>query len=270
MVEHLEIRNFTPISFEDRTITFKTSLDIIQEVMNVPMCALTSLLRANGYDDVDDTTSLCIDEKGLDIFAEAYIRKIRSYFFSSLRNISRLAQNELNSFNQFIESFKKTDLQGASLKWSDIDTEHLRGTFIDKVKRKTSPQSTCSSYLDLFTRVVVRKQRKDNRPLSYIDYSASCFTVSYESIIQELSIQRTDELLDNIVHSYYYVAKSTYSTPQWHIDFQIRNIYISARYHIYSTGSDEDSNSTVIKSDYPFIYQPNAIGISSYPLPIAG
>ena len=235
MVEHLEIRNFTPISFEDRTVTFKTSLDIIQEVMNVPMCALTSLLRANGYDDVDDTTSLCIDEKGLDIFAEAYIRKIRSYFFSSLRNISRLAQNELNSFNQFIESFKKTDLQGASLKWSDIDTEHLRGTFIDKVKRKTSPQSTCSSYLDLFTRVVVRKQRKDNRPLSYIDYSASCFTVSYESIIQELSIQRTDELLDNIVHSYYYVAKSTYSTPQWHIDFQIRNIYISARYHIYST-----------------------------------
>lgn len=213
MVEHLEIRNFTPISFEDRTVTFKTSLDIIQEVMNVPMCALTSLLRANGYDDVDDTTSLCIDEKGLDIFAEAYIRKIRSYFFSSLRNISRLAQNELNSFNQFIESFKKTDLQGASLKWSDIDTEHLRGTFIDKVKRKTSPQSTCSSYLDLFTRVVVRKQRKDNRPLSYIDYSASCFTVSYESIIQELSIQRTDELLDNIVHSYYYVAKSTYSTP---------------------------------------------------------
>ncbi len=270
MVEHLEIRNFTPISFEDRTVTFKTSLDIIQEVMNVPMCALTSLLRANGYDDVDDTTSLCIDEKGLDIFAEAYIRKIQSYFFSSLRNISRLAQNELNSFNQFIESFKKTDLQGASLKWSDIDTEHLRGTFIDKVKRKTSPQSTCSSYLDLFTRVVVRKQRKDNRPLSYIDYSASCFTVSYESIIQELSIQRTDELLDNIVHSYYYVAKSTYSTPQWHIDFQIRNIYISARYHIYSTGSDEDSNSTVIKSDYPFIYQPNAIGISSYPLPIAG
>lgn len=251
MVEHLEIRNFTPISFEDRTVTFKTSLDIIQEVMNVPMCALTSLLRANGYDDVDDTTSLCIDEKGLDIFAEAYIRKIQSYFFSSLRNISRLAQNELNSFNQFIESFKKTDLQGASLKWSDIDTEHLRGTFIDKVKRKTSPQSTCSSYLDLFTRVVVRKQRKDNRPLSYIDYSASCFTVSYESIIQELSIQRTDELLDNIVHSYYYVAKSTYSTPQWHIDFQIRNIYISARYHIYSTGSDEDSNSTVIKSDYP-------------------
>lgn len=269
MVEHLEIRNFTPISFEDRTVTFKTSLDIIQEVMNVPMCALTSLLRANGYDDVDDTTSLCIDEKGLEIFAEAYIRKIRSYFFSSLRNISRLTQNELSNFNQFVESFKKIDLQGESLKWSDIDIEHLRETFIDKVKRKTSPQSACSSYLDLLARVVVRKQKKGNCS-SYIDYSASCLTVSYESIIQELSIQRTDELLDNIVHSHYYVAKSTYSKRQWHIDLQIRNIYISARYHIYSTGSDEDSNSAVIKSDYPFIYQPNAIGISLYPLPTAG
>lgn len=265
MVEYLEIRNFTPISFEDRSVAFKTSLDIIQEVMNVPMCALTSLLRANGYDDIDDTTSLCIDEKGLEIFAEAYIRKIRSYFFSSLRSISRLTQNELSNFNQFVEFFKKTDLQGGSLKWSDIDTEHLRETFIDKVKRKTSSQSTCSSYLDLFARVVVREQKKDNR-----SYSVPCLTVSYESIIQELSIQRTDELLDNIVHSYHYVAKSTYHKPKWHIDFQIRNIYISARYHIYSTESDEDSNSTVIKSDYPFICQPNAIGTSLYPLPIAG
>lgn len=166
MVEHLEIRNFTPISFEDRTITFKTSLDIIQEVMNVPMCALTSLLRANGYDDIDDTTSLCIDEKGLEIFAEAYIRKIRSYFFSSLRNISRLTQNELSNFNQFVESFKKIDLQGESLKWSDIDIEHLRETFIDKVKRKTSPQSTCSSYLDLLASCCSEKAKK--RPITLL------------------------------------------------------------------------------------------------------
>lgn len=34
---------------EDRTenSTFMTSLDIIQEVMNVPMCALTSFLKYN-------------------------------------------------------------------------------------------------------------------------------------------------------------------------------------------------------------------------------
>lgn len=46
-------------------------------------------------------------------------------------------------------------------------------------------------------------------------------------------------------------------------------LYLS-KIPIYLPGQNEDSNSTVIKSDYPFIYQPNAIGISSYPLPIAG
>lgn len=66
-----------------------TSLDVIQKVMNVPMCALASLLRANGYDNIDDTSSLCIDEKRLEIFAEAYVRKIRSYLlvlFATLAN----------------------------------------------------------------------------------------------------------------------------------------------------------------------------------------
>lgn len=106
MVEHLEIRNFTSISFEDRTVTFKTSLDIIQEVMNVPMCALTSLLRANGYNDVDDTTSLCIDEKGLRFCGSLYSQD-SELFFSSLRSISRLTQNELSNFYQFVKSFKK-------------------------------------------------------------------------------------------------------------------------------------------------------------------
>lgn len=50
---------------EEKAGTFMTSLDVIQKVMNVPMCALASLLRANGYDNIDDTSSLCIDEKGL-------------------------------------------------------------------------------------------------------------------------------------------------------------------------------------------------------------
>ena len=57
--------------------------------MNVPMCALASLLRANGYDNIDDTSSLCIDEKRLEIFAEAYVRKsevILLVLFATLAN----------------------------------------------------------------------------------------------------------------------------------------------------------------------------------------
>ena len=89
-------------SWEKAESSFMTSLDIVQEVMNVPMCALTSLLRSYGYDSIDDTSSLCIDEKRLEIFADAYVRKIRSYFTSSLRNISKLSQKELEVLEQFL------------------------------------------------------------------------------------------------------------------------------------------------------------------------
>ena len=53
--------------------------------MNVPMCALSSILRANGYDEVNPD-SICIDEKMLSYFADAYIRKMKNYFLSSIRN----------------------------------------------------------------------------------------------------------------------------------------------------------------------------------------
>ena len=66
--------DFSSILEEER---FMTSLNIIREVMNVPQCALNSILRANGYIEVDPD-SICIDEKMLSIFADAYIRKSRS------------------------------------------------------------------------------------------------------------------------------------------------------------------------------------------------
>ena len=40
---------------EEKAGTFMTSLDVIQKVMNVPMCALASLLRANGFETNQET-----------------------------------------------------------------------------------------------------------------------------------------------------------------------------------------------------------------------
>ena len=132
MIEQLNIQAKESILSEDKAGTFMTSLDVIQKVMNVPMCALTSLLRANGYDNIDDTSSLCIDEERLEIFAEAYVRKIRSYFLGSLRNISNLTSKELSNFKQFNELFKNKDLQREPSKWSDIDVEHLIEAFKER------------------------------------------------------------------------------------------------------------------------------------------
>ena len=91
MLEHLNIEPISQDSFDDgNSSTFKTSSEVIQKVMNVPMCAVISILRSNGYNDIHDETSLCIDEERLGVFAEAYVRKMKIYFTRSLQNISSL------------------------------------------------------------------------------------------------------------------------------------------------------------------------------------
>ena len=52
-----------------------TSLNIIREVMNVPQCALNSILRDNGYTEVEPG-SICIDEKMLSVFADEINEKV--------------------------------------------------------------------------------------------------------------------------------------------------------------------------------------------------
>ena len=226
---------------EEKAGTFMTSLDVIQKVMNVPMCALASLLRANGYDNIDDTSSLCIDEKGLEIFAEAYVRKIRSYFISSLRNVSKLPHKELSSFKQFIELFKNKNLQSEPSKWSDIDVEHLIEVFKEKVKNETP--SKLSAYItrltDLFEKITVDKKELAFHPLGL----AIRIRPTYEVYSVNEKFRLENQVLDAGIQSYYYIAKSTYVKQEWHINFLIRNIYIAARYHIFSSDSDDDFNS---------------------------
>ena len=93
MLEHLNIEPISQDSFDDgNSSTFKTSSEVIQKVMNVPMCAVISILRSNGYNDIHDETSLCIDEERLGVFAEAYVRKMKIYFTRSLQNIAHFQE----------------------------------------------------------------------------------------------------------------------------------------------------------------------------------
>ena len=67
-----------------------TSLNIIGEVMNVPLPALECIWRKSGEEDIDPS-SLCIDEERLELFADAYIRKMKNYFESSVQNVDYLS-----------------------------------------------------------------------------------------------------------------------------------------------------------------------------------
>ena len=168
MIEHLKIDKFK--SFNDCEGTFKTSLEVIQKVMNVPMCAVKSLLRSNGYNNINDETSLCIDEERLGIFSEAYIRKMKNYFTRSLQNIALLPPKERSDYNKFVELFKKQDLQKREPKnWNDIDIDHLKEAFIAKVKKKT-PVECSTEFMDLSDRLFRHLQviGKTNSNIDYI------------------------------------------------------------------------------------------------------
>ena len=256
--------------FYDSEETFKTSLDIIQEVMNVPMCALTSMLRVNGYNDEIETASFCIDEKKLGIFADAYIRKVRSYFFSSLRHIGELSSKELSDFIEFVNLFKKKGVACESCKWSDINTGHLREVFIEKVKNKTKKESsyTCSeidalivlsNYLLVidnrcFQRLnTIQDRKKTIREIeeqlydnSNIILSSSYSLFTEEKFFNEGQKKQLGEKerisLDKISHSNLYVVKDKIIQHKNPVVLIIMWIIVYARYYLYPKESDDDSH----------------------------
>ena len=125
---------FPSVKEEER---FMTSLNVIGEVMNVPLCALNSILRANGYAEVEPG-SICIDEKMLSVFADEYIRKMKNYFLSSVRDIENLSYEEFSDLDEFYNTFKKQDVKFVRrAEWSQIDTELIRDVFMDKIKELT-------------------------------------------------------------------------------------------------------------------------------------
>lgn len=265
MLEHLKIENVASSSLEDRNSSFMTSLNIIQEVMNVPMCALTSLLRANGYSDDVDTSSLCIDEKRLDIFADAYIRKMRSYFLSSLRNISKLNLKEINDLDRFVKLFKKKgEISSSSYIWSNIDEESIRETFISTIKNKT-PIREFRGYLDIDTlakRCVVKETKVNYLDINLCNYreyqdrtihikGISAFTVYdllYDLSYNDCTFCNTnlnlfsekENLLYSITKSRYWIVKDLYRKITIPLIELIKDIVRTARYYIYSLGTDDD------------------------------
>lgn len=256
MIEHLKIDNFKP--FNDCEVTFKTSLEVIQKVMNVPMCAVKSLLRSNGYNNINDETSLCIDEERLGIFSEAYIRKMKNYFTRSLQNIASLPPKERSDYNKFVELFKKQDSQKREPKnWNDIDTDRLKEAFIEKVKKETSVECPRYSFIlsdELARRIFINRFSKiipeKEVEVKYINISDYAYKLILNNLgmgfseqeILEKRLEEEEYVLANIINSEYYIAEPIQIKLVWYIINLIVKIIIYAKYHIYSMKDDEDSN----------------------------
>lgn len=260
-LEHLTFKIDDTIdhSYTYSVVTFRTSLEVIQRVMNVPMCALKSLLRSNGYNDSDDEAGLCIDEERLDMFSEAYARKMKSYFTRSLQNIASLPRKERSDFDRFVELFKK---QGVSepKKWdTDIDVDRLKKAFVERVKEETEKQynskgSFIAGVFELLKRVcsIMSDTKTEEKHIDTSEDICNLFPKevdldSFKESILERRLEGEQEVLGSIVNSEYYIAKHIEDKPVWCGFELIRRFISTARYYIYSTGDDEDSHSADIK-----------------------
>ena len=227
----IEITNFPALSLFEEEQGFKTSLNIIGEVMNVPMCALESILRANGYEEVEPG-SICIDEKMLSIFADAYLRKMKNYFLGSVRNIENLSYEEFTDLNEFYNTFKKQEVKFVRrAEWSQIDTELIRTAFMDKIRELTPRKKNALELL--FERIF------DNR---------NCVLVIDDP---ELSVSGTikipskshklGKVLSHIVHNRYYLTRQKVKKIYRCSVNIMRQLFVAARYHIF-VADDVDTN----------------------------
>ena len=237
----------------EREMKFTTSLNVIQEVMNVPMCALESILRANGFDDME-TSSNCIDEKMLDMFADAYLRKIKNYYFRSIRHINELSAEEIVNLDQFIKLFKKKEqCQVNQPSWCHIDIEAIRESFINEVKRLTPKRRNI--FETLFGNVVVLEERDYEKEIRIVDlYEILSEQTAKASLLHRISLSRL-----------YSRSLSTKSFNKYNND-GLRRFFKPARYHIISFDGDEPLGTmSQVELDNPNTNQPIGLEMTNIP-----
>lgn len=278
MKKHKHIMDLFQDSFDDgNRSTFKTSPEVIQKVMNVPMCAVMSILRSSGYNDIHDETSLCIDEERLGIFTEAYVRKMKNYFTRSLQNISSLPPKERSDYNKFVKLFKKESVKEPKIWKNDIDIDHLKEVFVERVKEETEERYSSRSGMQflissdvLINRILTYRLFeqepfiKEEKHINFSDYAYKLILyvlgITFEKqAILEKRIEEEKELLNRISDSELYIAEPINDKPLWCGISFISRFVSFARYYIYSMRDDEDSHS----ADINFLRVKNNYSIST-------
>ena len=228
--------------------TFKTSLEVVKEVMNVPMEAIHAIARMNGISTADDHTNI-ISESMLQPFVEAFERKTRNYFVNSMRNGAQLTPTEFQTFSDFRKTFKKDKISFDKVcNWNHIDKIKLQEFFVEQIKEKTSSSSTHHTNLDLFSGIggieagLETAIYNEIEPAIYSsvidDYLLSAGSEYFDFCYQQ---HQSQGLLERITSNWCYHLNI--ESPQYHgVNTQdiIRQIVLSARYYVYVDDDDHE------------------------------
>lgn len=223
-------------AFEEKSIfnmDFTTSADVVMKASGLRLEAIRVIAREQGV-EIEDTACRCIDEFLLAAFADAHVRKMRAYFNNTRRHIADLAGDELATFIDFCQTFKKRQSSdSAAQSWTDIDADAIREQFLQKVYELTPPtyrRFNLSGYLieKLFA------------SLSF----ESCDHLSTDTNSYEYK-QRSD-VVDKILSSHLYYERPVKMRV---VSIDIRSVVwrvtLSARYHLFTSEDDDHQQDTI-------------------------
>ncbi len=120
---------------------FKTSIDVLNEVLNMPCSTIEYELKKNNY-PCYNSSSNCIDEKMLDIFAEKYCRNLKRYFERSVQNSESLSYEESVQIYEFAQMYSKSG--HFTKNWRYIDKVAIKDDFFRQIVELTTRKKTIS------------------------------------------------------------------------------------------------------------------------------
>lgn len=242
------ISNLIKKEFE-KVHSFKTNLETIQDVMNVPMEAVFAVAREAGI-TIRDIQSECIDENSLAVFADAYVRKWKSYFYKMKRHHGQLGIDEELAFEEFQRTFKKPTVSASKAQnWRDIDTDALRQEFYNLVKEKAPQHSPANKSLSELLSDEFLANLADpfagSRPLKDI------LITEYDEDVENRKDAKS-LLLNKISHSWVFHAKTllVVKLPDFDRVSSWRQEMQAAHYHIYSDCGKDDHHEDTVDSYY--------------------
>lgn len=211
---------------------FTTSAEVVMEASGLRLEAIRVIAREHGV-EIEDTACRCIDESLLVELADAHVRQMKAYFNNAKRHIAELGGDELATFVDFCQTFKKRQSSDtAAQSWTDIDADAIREQFIQKVHRQTS-----NSVLDLFAGC---------SSISEIDVESLSFKPCDN--LNSLEYEQRCKVVEKILHSHLFYEKSS-KTQQLFVDIrsEVRRVTLSARYHIFSSEDDDHQQDAIDK-----------------------
>ena len=209
---------------------FTTSADVVMKAGGLRLEAIRVMAREQGV-EIEDTACRCIDENLLAVLADAHVRKMKAYFNNAKRHIAELGGDELATFIDFCQTFKKRQTSNsAAWKWTDIDADAIRELFLQKVYDITPS----ASIFELFA------------GCGNFEFSLNTPNFKPSGDLDTCAYKRNSDVIDKVLHSYLFYAKPVNTL---HVPIDIRSVVrrttLSSRYHIFSSEDEDHLQDTI-------------------------